>query len=303
MFPTVESLNYRHLLYFWTVAREGSVVRAARRLLVSQPTISAQIKELEQSLGERLFSRAGRGLALTEAGQSVLRHADDIFASGRRLIESLRQHPEDQPLRLSAGITDGLPKLVARMLLEPALNLGRPVHLLCREGRVENLLPDLASYRLDVVLSDLPVGPGTGIRTFTHLLGESTVAFYAVPALWAKLRRKFPASLSGAPLLLPTQDAALRRSLEHWFSTRGVQPVVVGEFEDSALLKTFAQTGMAAFPAPSVVETEICRQYGVRRVGVADSVKERFYAITPERKLKHPAVVALSESARQGFLG
>lgn len=299
---TVETLNYHHLLYFWVAAREGSVVKAAERLMVSQPTISAQIKALEAATGCELFMRRGRGLALTDAGQTVLRYANDTFGTGRQMLEALRQHPVDRPLRLAVGIADGLPKLVTRTLLEPALGLGRPVRLLCREGRMEVLLLELAAYRVDAIFCDAPIGTGVQVKTFTHDLGESPVAFFAGAALAKKLRRGFPQSLDRAPVYLPTENAAMRVEIDQWFMSIGVMPEVIGEFEDSALLKTFAQSGRAAFPTPLVVENEVCRQYGVRRIGVADSVRERYFAITAERKLRHPAVAAILEEARKKLL-
>ena len=299
---TAETLNYHHLLYFWSVARAGSIVAASEQLLISQPTISGQLKELERALGERLFDRVGRRLVLTEVGQTVFGYADEMFGLARQLVEAVGRVPTDRPLRLAVGIADGLPKLVARMLLEPALRLPRPVRLQCREGRVEELLIELAAFRLDVVLSDAPAAAGGAVRSYSHLLGESGVSFYAAPALAQRLRRRFPRSLTGAPVFLPAANAALRRVLDPWLDARDLRPHVIGEFDDSALLKTFGQTGLAAFPAPTAAGKAICRQYGVREVGRVEGVAERFYALTVERKLKHPAVVAITEAARDAGL-
>lgn len=292
-------LNYHHLMYFWAVARGGSIARASEEMLVSQPTISAQVKELEEALGERLFTRSGRRLVLTEVGRTAYDYANEIFGLGRQLVDAVKQTPTGRPLRLAVGVSEAMPKLVARLLIEPALRAeGRPVHLVCREDRGERLLADLATFRLDVILSDSPAVPSTGVRTFSHLLGECGVTFFALPAAARKLRKGFPKSLQDAPAVLPTDNTWLRRGIDQWLSSRGIQPRVVAEVEDSALLKTFGQSGLGVFPAPSVVEAEVCGQYGVAVVARVEEVHERFYAISVERKLRHPAVVAISEAAR-----
>jgi LysR family transcriptional activator of nhaA len=298
-----EWLNYHHLLYFWVVAREGGIARASRVLLVAEPTISGQVKELEAFLGEPLFVRSGRTLVLTEMGKVVYDYAGEIFSLGRQMLDTVRQRPSDRPPRLSVGVTDGLPKLVARRLLEPALGGPQRVELTCRDGPLDGLLVDLSTFRLDLVLSDAPAGGGVKVVSFSHLLGESGVSFFAVPAVARKASRGFPASLGEADLLLPTANTTLRRQLDHWFEARGIRPRVVASVEDSALLKTFGQAGVGMFPAPSVVEAEVCRQYQVKVVGRTREVRERFYAISVERKLRHPAVVAISEAAREQFAG
>jgi LysR family transcriptional activator of nhaA len=298
-----EWLNYHHLLYFWVVAREGGIARASRVLLVAEPTISGQVKELEAFLGEPLFVRSGRTLVLTEMGKVVYDYAGEIFSLGRQMLDTVRQRPSDRPPRLSVGVTDGLPKLVARRLLEPALGGPQRVELTCRDGPLDGLLVDLSTFRLDLVLSDAPAGGGVKVVSFSHLLGESGVSFFAVPAVARKASRGFPASLGEADLLLPTANTTLRRQLDHWFESRGIRPRVVASVEDSALLKTFGQAGVGVFPAPSVVEAEVCRQYQVKVVGRTREVRERFYAISVERKLRHPAVVAISEAAREQFAG
>ena len=296
-------LNYHHLLYFWTVARAGSLAAASAELRLAQSTVSGQIRSLEQSLGEKLFARSGRRLVLTEMGRVVFRYAEEIFTLGRELRDAVKGRPVGKPLSLVVGVADVVPKLVARRLLEPALKLPEPIRLVCREDKPERLLAQLAVHDLDVVLSDGPVAPSLSVRAFSHLLGECGVMFFARAGLAASRRRKFPMSLDGAPMLLPTENTSLRRSLDQWFNARGIQPRIVGEFEDSALLKVFGQTGLGIFPAPSVIADEVQRQYQVRPVGRVDEVRERFYAISVERKLKHPAVIAISEEARHKLFG
>jgi len=296
----MEWLNYHHLRYFWAVAREGSVTRAAEKLHISQPTVSAQIRELEEALGERLFLRTGRTLALTDVGRTVFRYADEIFGLGRELLDTVKGRPTGRPARLSVGIANVVPKLVAYRLIEPALQLPEPVLMECVEDRPDRLLAELAVHTLDVVLNDAPVGPLVNVRAYSHLLGDCSVTVFGVPAL-ARHARRFPASLDGAPFLLPTQNTALRRGLDQWFDEQRIRPQVVGEFEDSALLKVFGQAGRGLFTAPTAIADEVRRQYGVRRIGEIEPVRERFYAISVERRLKHPAVVAISEAARQGL--
>lgn len=294
----MEWLNYHHLLYFWTVAREGSVARACQRLNLSQPTISGQLRVLEEALGEKLFTRAGRGLVLTEVGRTVYSYADEIFSLGRELMGNLKDRPTGRPLRLSVGVADVVPKLIAYRLLEPALKLPGRVQVVCREDKPERLLAELALHGVDLVLADAPLSPSLRIRAFSHLLGECGICFFAVPALAAAYRRGFPASLAGAPVLLPTDNTTLRRSLDQWFDAQGLRPQVVGEFEDSALLKVFGQTGAGLFAAPAAIEREVRKQYGVVVVGRVEEIRERYYAISAERRLKHPAVVAISEAAQ-----
>jgi LysR family transcriptional regulator, transcriptional activator of nhaA len=294
-------LNYHHLLYFWTVAKEGSIARACKQLLLAQPTISAQLRDLEQSLGEKLFEREGRGLRLTDAGRLVFQYADEIFNLGKEMTDTLRGQPTGRPLRLAVGIADVLPKLVSYRLLKPALNLGIPVQIQCKEDKPDRLLAELAIHNLDIVLSDAPIPQSLHVKAFSHLLGECGVTFMGTPELAKKYRAGFPKSLSGAAMLLPTENTVLRRALDQWFDTHNIHPRIQAEFEDSALLKVFGQEGMGVFAVPRVVEEEVRSQYGVHRIGQVDEVKERFYAISAERKLKHPAVLAISESARQSL--
>lgn len=295
----MEWLNYHHLLYFWTVARLGSVTRATEELYLAQPTISAQIRTLEESLGEKLFMRVGRNLALTEVGRTVFRYADEIFSLGRELGDTLKGRSVGRPVRFVVGITDAMPKLIAYRLLEPALQMADPIRVVCYEDKADRLLAELATHGLDLVLADAPVGPTIKVRAFNHLLGECGISVFAAGKLVTTYRRHFPRSLEGAPVLLPTENTALRRSLEQWFETEKIHPLVIGEFEDSALLKVFGQSGMGLFVGPSAIEAEIKRQHGVQVVGRIEAIRERFYAISVERKLKHPAVLAISDSARQ----
>jgi LysR family transcriptional activator of nhaA len=299
----MEWLNYHHLLYFWTVAKEGSVVRACEKLRLAQPTISGQLRLLEESLGQKLFNKAGRGLALTDVGQVVYRYADEIFGLGRELQDVLKGRPGGRPLRLLVGVSDLVPKLIAYRILQPALAMAEPVQIVCEEDTPEHLLAELAEHRLDVVLSDMPVTSLIRVKAFNHLLGDCGVTLFGAPALAARYRRNFPACLDAAPFLLPIEGSSLRRSLEQWFDTAGIRPKVVGEFKDSALMKTFGQAGAGLFAGPAVIEREVRDHYRVAVVGRVDSVVERFYAISVERKLKHPAVVAISEAARDVLFG
>jgi LysR family transcriptional activator of nhaA len=297
-------LNYQHLLYFWTVAREGSITRATRRLHLTQPTISAQLRTLEHSLGETLFERRGRSLVLTDAGQTVFRYADEIFSLGRELAGALEGRQTGRPLRFAVGVSDSLPKLTAFRLLEPAFATGAPapgLRLVCRTDRTDRLAADLAIHALDLVIADTPVAPTVRVRAFNHLLGDCGVTIFATPARAAAYRRRFPRSLDGAPFLLHSENSALRRSLDAWFVAAGVRPEVVGEVEDVALLQAFGQAGLGLFAAPSVVEAEVRRSYGVRIVGRLPQVRERFYAISVERKITHPGVAAILAAARHGL--
>ena len=294
----MEWLNYHHLLYFWTVAREGSIARASAQLRLAQPTISSQLRSLEENLGEKLFARAGRGLALTEIGQVVYRYADEIFSLGREMQDVLKGRPGGRPIRLHVGISDVMPKLIAYRVLLPAMTMPEPVQLICQEDKPEHLVADLAAHTLDVVLSDSPMPTTVAVKAFSHLLGACGVSLFAAPALAAKLRRGFPGSLDGAPFLLPIESAALRRTLDQWFDAHRIRPRIVGEFQDSALMKTFGQGGAGVFASPDAIEAEVRATYKVGLVGRMPDAVERFYAISIERKLKHPAAVAISEAAR-----
>ena len=299
----MEWLNYHHLLYFWVVAKEGTIAAACKELHLAQPTISAQLRSLERSLGEKLFTRVGRNLALTETGHVVYRYADEIFSLGRDMMDTVRGRPTGRPMRFNVGVADVLPKLVAYRLLEPALHLSEQVQLVCHEGSPSELLTRLAVYDLDLVLSDSPIGPDVKVRAFNHLLGECGVSIFGTKDLATKYRRRFPKSLDGAPFIIPTANTALRRALEHWFDSEDIRPLVSGEFEDSALLKVFGQAGVGLFSSPTVIEKEVQRQYSVKVVGRLASVRERFFAISVEKKVKHPAVLAIADEARQKLFG
>ncbi len=296
-------LNYHHLLYFWTIVREGTVARAAERLSLAQPTISGQLRTLEQALGEKLFTRVGRRLVLTDTGRLVYRYADEIFSIGRELTETLKGHPSGRTMRLAIGVADAVPKLIAYRLLQPALALPEPVHLICREDKPDRLLADLAVHALDVVLTDTPTSPSARVRAYFHLLGECGISFFGVPALASRYRKGFPESLDHAPMLLPADDTALRRSLDEWFEATAIHPLVIGEFDDSALLKAVGEAGHGIFPVPTAIEREVRKQYKVALVGRTDKVRARFYAVSVERRLKHPAVVAIADGARKKLFG
>jgi LysR family transcriptional activator of nhaA len=294
----MEWLNYHHLLYFWTVGRIGSVSRASAELRLTQATVSAQLKSLEQSLGEKLFHKSGRHLILTDTGKVVFRYAEEIFSLGQELMGTLKGRPQGRLARVNVGVTEIMPKLVAYRLIEPALKLKDPYRIICREGTNSELLAALAVHDIDVMLSDGPIDPAVNVKAFNHLLGECGVSLFGIPQLAAKYRAGFPQSLDGAPFLLPTSNAIARRSLDEWFESKNIQPTIVAEFEDSALMKVFGQRGLGLFAASSVIAVEVQRQYGVRIIGRLEGVTERYYAISLDRKLKHPAVVAISDAAR-----
>jgi LysR family transcriptional activator of nhaA len=298
MIQVMERLNYHHLLYFWMVAREGTMARAGERLLLAQSTLSAQIHALEDSLGEKLFERAGRTLRLTEMGQTVFGYADEIFSLGRELVESVKGRPTGRPLRLVVGVADVVPKLIAYHLLKPALRVSESVQLIVREQTTAKLVAALAVQELDVVLADRPAASELRVRAFNHLLGECGVTLFAASKLATKYRKGFPRALNGAPFLLPGKASTLHGALEQWFDKQHIHPRVVGEFDGSTLIEVFGQGGSGIFAAPSAVEASVRRQYGVAVVGRLKEMRERFYAISVERRLKHPAIIAITESAR-----
>ena len=300
----MEWLNYHHLLYFWTAAKEGSVSRAAEILHLAQPTLSSQIKKLEKSIGHRLFERSGRSLALTETGQLVFRYADEMFGLGRELVDVLQDRTDEGRSRLLVGVQGAIPKLVVYELLRPALETENDeFRVICFEGKIQELLAELALHRLDVVIADRPLSPDTHVRAFNHLLGECGVTVYATARIARKYRNDFPESLTGAPMLLPTQNTSLRRLLEQWFEEQNIHPQVTHEFEDSAVLKVFGQSGHGLFVTPTAIEDDVCRQYSVKVVGRIPEVVEKFYAISVERRLKHPGVITISRAARDKLFG
>lgn len=299
---TNEWLNYHHLFYFWSVAKHGTVAKACEELRLAQPTISKQIGLLEDTLGEKLFMRVGRHLVLTEIGHIAFKYADDIFSIGQDFMNTVKGRGSGRPIRLNVGIVDVVPKLLATRLLELAFRYSPSLHMVCREAKLDQLLADLAIHGLDLVIADAPAPPSIKVQTYNHLLGESGVTFFAAPKLAARYRRNFPCSLSGAPIILPTSNTMFRMSLNDWLARHELHPTIIAEFEDSATLKAFGQEGHGLFPGTSATEKEICRQYQVGVVGRVDSIKQKFYAIVAERRLKHPAVVALFTAARREVL-
>ncbi len=290
------SFNYKHLYYFWVVAKEGGISRAADKLDMAVQTVSAQVRELERTLGYALLRPAGRGLVLTDAGQAAMQQADQIFQLGENLPALVRDAASTPTVRLAAGISDGLPKLVVRRLLQPVV--AEPnLRLLCHEGEFDVLLGDLALHRLDVVLSDRPAPPNPNIKLYSHAMGSSAIAWYGSPALVKTAKKNFPQSLADVPTLLPTAHTAVRTRLDHWFEQRAIRPRIVGEFEDSALLKTFGASGMGVFPAAQWVHDDLLAHYGVQRLGPCEGVTEHFFAIGTEKKVQHPLVQRLLQPA------
>ena len=297
-------LNYHHLLYFWTVAKEGGVSRAAEVLHLAQPTLSSQIKKLEKAVGHQLFERSGRNLVLTETGQLVYRYADEIFGLGQELTDVLHNRTNTDRSRFLVGVQGALPKLVAYELLRPALECEQHEYqIVCFEGKINELLGELAMHRLDVVIADRPLTPDNHVRAFNHLLGKCGVTVYGTSKLARKYKKNFPQSLNGAPMLLPTQNTSLRRLLEQWFDDNQIYPTIAHEFEDSAVLKVFGQEGHGLFMTPTAIEKDVCKQYSVKVVGRLPELIERFYAISIEKRLKHPGVVKISEFARENLFG
>jgi LysR family transcriptional activator of nhaA len=294
-------LNYHHLLYFWTVAREGSIARAAEALLLAPPTVSTQVKALEEALGEKLFERRGRSLVLTEVGQVVFGYADEIFGLGRELMSAVRQLPTGRPLHLAIGVTDSMPKLVAREILAPVLAMDEPVRFSVREADLETMLLELASWKLDLVLTDRPAPSSLRVKAFTHELGRSPVMLMAAAPLAGRLREGFPASLDGAPAILTTGETAMRRTLDRWFASVGVAPQVVAEFEDPAMMLVFADDELGFLAVPGLIAQRIQERTGLEIIGQVPEAEERFHAITVERKVAHRGVQAVLEGARARF--
>ena len=294
-------LNYHHLLYFWTVAKEGSIARACDKLHLAQPTISGQLRKLEQALGTKLYERVGRELVLTEVGQVVYRYADEIFQIGQELVDTIRDRPTGRPARLSVGIPEVLPKLIAFRLLQPALKVDDRVRIICREGNLDHLLTQLATHELDVVLSDSPANAMVRIRAFNHALGACGIGLFGTKELCEKYSGELPNGLRHAPFLLPAEHTSLRRSIDQWLDSNDLQPEIIGEMDDTALLKVFAEAGLGFVPAPLAIQLEIEKQFGLQLKLVIPDAVERFYAITVEKRLRHPAVVAISDAAKQSL--
>lgn len=290
-------LNYHHLRYFWTVAKEGSMKQAAAKLHVSQPSVSEQVRELEDALGEKLFRREGRGLVLTDAGRIAYGYANDIFALGQELVNAVKQRPTAKALSLHVGVADSFPKLMTNEILKPVFALPQSMHVICREGKLEDLLAQLEAHRLDIVLADEPATSATRFKAFNHPLGDSGTAFCAAKALATRLRRQFPKSLHHAPALLPSDNTALRRALEAWFRRLDIRPRVVAEFEDLALMKVMAAEGRGFIAVPSLAVEDALQHYGFQVVGVAEECRVQFHAITVERRIAHPGVAVITNQS------
>ncbi len=300
MIASMEWLNYHHFLYFWVVAKEGSIVRASEKLRLAHPTISGQIHRLEEVLGEKLFSRKGRNLVLTEMGRVALRYADQIFSLGLEFLDTVKGRASEHQMRLVVGVSDVLAKSIVHRILEPVFRLKEQVRVICRENRsTDAFMGDLAVHAVDVILSDAPAGPGTPLRSFSHPLGECGLAFFAAPKLAKSCRRGFPGSLDGVPFLLPGSDSTLRRALNEWFDSQDIRPKVIAELDDAALVKILGEAELGVFAAPDVIEQEIRQRYWVQLVGRIKEIRQRFYAISMERKIRHPAVLAICEVARK----
>ena len=295
-------LNYNHLLYFWTVAREGSIVKATEILHLTPQTISGQLKLLEESVGEPLFHRVGRGLSMTETGHMVYQYADEIFMLGAELTSRVKTGRVIVPAVLSVGIVSSIPKLVTAHILQPVFDSEIPIRLVCREGGLERLLGDLAVHQLDMVLSDRPIPSGLSVKAFSHALGVSEIALFGRKGTTRRYEKNFPQCLDKAPILLPTIDNPIRRALDEWFDENNVSPTLIAEFEDSALMKAFGEAGNGLFPSPLAISAEVEQMYHSKCIGPAIPVEEKYFAISPERKLKHPAVLNIIEAARSHLL-
>ncbi len=298
----MEWLNYHHLLYFWVAAKTGSIVAATKELHLSHPTISGQIHRLEEVLGQKLFLRKGRSLVLTDAGRVAYGYAEEIFALGRDFMDTVKGRPSGGTLRLVVGASDSLPKSIVNRMLEPAFKLEKGVRVVYREDRtIESFLAELASYSIDVLLTNAPAASELPVRTFSHLLGECGTAFLAAPALAKACRRRFPMSLDKMPFLVPSNTSVLRHALDGWFDSNGIRPTIVAELDDSALTREWGETGLGVFPVPDVVVNDILRRWDLQIVGQAPELKQSFYAISVERKIRHPAVLAICEVARKSI--
>lgn len=292
-------LNYRQLHYFWVVAKTGSIVRACEQLNLTPQTISGQISLLEHTYGIELFRRVGRQLELTEAGRQTLPYAEQMFQLGGELELMLRAQPNEQQILFRVGVADVVPKSIVYRLIAPTMELSEPLRITCREDKLERLLADLAIQRLDLVISDSPMPSHLDIKGYSQKLGECGISFFATAELAARYGQDFPRSLHGAPLLIPGPETVVRSRLQRWFAEQQIQPQIVGEFDDSALMQAFGQSGSGIFIGPSVIADEVRRQYGVEVIGQTDAVSESFYAISVERKVKHPGIVAITEGARR----
>ena len=295
------SLNFKHLRYFWAVAANGTIARAAEILHVTPQTISGQLRELEEQVNAKLFQKSGRNLVLTDTGRLVFSYADEMFRLGDELQDVMEGRTPGSALTLTVGVAMVVPKLLAYRILEPVFQMPDTVRLVCMEASLADLLADLSVHKIDLVLADAPMSPSLKVRAYNHLLGESALSFFAMRKFARKYKAGFPQSLNDAPMLMPTASSALRRSLEQWLEQQDIKPVVIAEFEDRALMKAFGEAGTGIFTSPSAVEEDVVAKYGVSVIGRTDEIKERFYAISAERRIKHPAVSAITEAARTGL--
>ncbi len=290
-------LNYHHLYYFWIVAKKGSVTEACKELRLAQPTVSAQLKALEDSLNEKLFEKSGRYLKLTESGNLVFKYAEEIFSLGNEMMDVLEGKPSGKPAILKVGISNVVPKLVVNRLLKPAYELNDPLNIICVEDQTDKLLNELASQNVDLIITDSPIPPSMKVKAYNHFLGECGVSFVGSSELAESANKDFPNSLGSVPVLLPTSDSSVRQELNRWFDEIGVTPNIVSEFQDSALMKTMGKSGVGIFPVPQSVEKEVLEDGTLEKIKQVDSVKERFYLITAERKVKNPAAIRICDMA------
>lgn len=293
-----ETINYKHLSYFHVVAHEGSIAKASKRLHITPQTISGQLSLLEERIGSDLFERDGRGLKLTEMGRLVLRYADEIFDLGRELSDVIRGAPVIGPSEFIVSAASALPKTIVYKIIEPALGIEHEVDLTCKEGPVEAILSELAIHKVDMVLTDTPLSGNLNVKAYNHFLGQSSLMFFAAPHLARKYKRNFPLSLNNAPMLVPTKQYSIRQLFDSWLTEQNIYPMIHGQFDDSALMKSFGQAGMGIFFMPSIIADEVCHNFNVKAIGEITEMQQKFYAISAERKVKHPAVAAICDSAR-----
>jgi len=295
----MSKLNLKHLRYFWLVASEGSITRASEILHLTPQTISGQLRMLEESIGNKLFQKSGRNLVLSDIGQTVFSYADEMFSLENELQDMLEGRPSAQNLTFNVGVAMVVPKLIAYRVLEPVMDMQENVKLVCHEAPLVDLLADLSVHKLDLVLADAPISPTLNVKAYNHLLGESGISFFARSEDARKYRRNFPASLDGNPMLMPTSTSSLRRALDQWLEREGIKPDIVAEFEDRALMKAFGEAGTGVFTSPTAVEDDVVAKYGVKVIARTDDLQERFYAISAERRIKHPAVATIAEAAKE----
>jgi LysR family transcriptional activator of nhaA len=299
----VASLNFKHLRYYWMVAKLGSVTKAAEQLHLTAHTISGQIKEFEEFLGVELFRKIGRNIELTDEGRRILSYADTIFSTSEQLLNDLREQSPIRRRNLRIGIADAVPKIIAYRLIEPALALNEMIRINCREGRLDLLLGELASHKLDMIIADRPMPTNSNVRAYNHLLGECGLTVFATAALAKQFKGTFPANLNKAPFLIPGEDVAIQSRLLRWFEEHTIQPIIVGEFDDGALMKAFGGAGVGFFVAPSAMAEDICQQHGVIAVGDITHIIEQIYVITTERRLSDPGIIAICQTAKRDIFG